>query len=245
MSHPFFSFAPPFVSFSPSHFWTLTAFVALLGLVVKFGRELNDHQNLLLGRVIALFLSFTVVVFSFIHSANGLFNIEVDLPLSICNLFAFIAPLLFWNPNRRRLEVIYFLVMSGTFQAMLTPDLYADFPSYGFFKYWIVHGGLVILVLHHVLSFNLLPEPRGMLRAFVWLNVYLLSLVLINLWLNANYFYMMEKPLNPSILDYFGPWPIYIFTAEVLALAFFAVAYVPIFVAKKYFLNPATINQHP
>ena len=81
-----------------------------------------------------------------------------------------------------------------------------------------------------------------MLRTFGWLNIYLLALVPINLWLGANYFYMMEKPLNPSILDYFGPWPIYILVCEVLAMAFFALAYVPIVIAKKYFWNTATIS---
>ena len=143
MDHPFFSFDIPFASFSPSHWWTLGVFVLILALTIRVGQKLSPAQNLWLGRAIAIFLSITVVVFSWIHSANGLFNYKVDLPLSICNLFALLAPLLFWQPNFRRFEVIYFLVLCGTFQAMLTPDLYAGFPSYGFFKYWIVISKLV------------------------------------------------------------------------------------------------------
>jgi uncharacterized membrane protein YwaF len=84
-----------------------------------------------------------------------------------------------------------------------------------------------------------------MITTFIWLNVYLLSLIPLNLWLDANYFYIMEKPINPSILDYFGPWPVYILAAEALAFVFFAIAYVPIAVAKKYFINPATIQSQP
>lgn len=242
MEHSFFSFDIPFESFSNSHYLTLIVFLLLLLLVIRLGKSLSAQQNLWLGRGMSLFLSLTVVIFSWIHWTNGLFNYRVDLPLSICNLFAFTAPLLFWNPSYRRFEVVYFMVLSGTLQAMITPDLYAGFPSYGFFKYWIVHGGLVLIVVHYLLSFNLIPEPRSMLRTFGWLNIYLLALVPINLWLGANYFYMMEKPLNPSILDYFGPWPIYILVCEVLAMAFFALAYVPIVIAKKYFWNTATIS---
>ncbi len=242
MDHPFFSFDIPFESFGDSHYLTLAVFLLLLLLVVRIGRSLTAEQNLWLGRGFSIFLSLTVLLFSWIHSANGLFDYRVDLPLSICNLFALSAPLLFWNPSYRRFEVIYFMVLSGTFQAMLTPDLYAGFPSYGFFKYWIVHGGLVLMVAHYLLSFNLIPEPRSMVRTFMWLNIYLLALVPVNLLLGSNYFYMMQKPINPSILDYFGPWPIYILVCEVLAMAFFALAYVPIFVAKKYFWNPATIT---
>ena len=242
MDHPFFSFNIPFASFSSSHWCTLAVFVGLLALVIKLGQKLSGGQNLWLGRGIAVFLTITVLIFSWIHSYNGLFNHKVDLPLSICNLFALLAPLLFWHPNFRRFEIIYFLVLCGTFQAMLTPDLYAGFPSYGFFKYWIVHGGLVILVIHHLLAFKLIPEAKSMLRTFVWLNIYLLALIPINLGLDANYLYMMSKPINPSILDYFGPWPFYILVCEVLAIGFFAVAYVPIFVGKKYFSGAATIG---
>ena len=102
MDHPFFSFDIPFASFSPLHWWTLVAFAGILLLIVNVGRRLSAQQNLWLGRAIALFLSVTVVIFSWIHSWNGLFNYKVDLPLSICNLFALLAPLLFWQPNFRR-----------------------------------------------------------------------------------------------------------------------------------------------
>ena len=241
MDHLFFSFDIPFQSFSTDHWWALCAFFVFLSLVIKIHGSLSKAQNLWLARSIGIFLSATVLLFSWIHWANGLFNYRVDLPLSICNLFALLAPLLFWQPNFKRFEVIYFLVICGTFQAMLTPDLYAGFPSYGFFKYWIVHGGLVILVIHHLLAFNLVPRAVGMLRTFVWLNGYLVLLIPLNLWLGSNYFYLMEKPINPSILDYFGPWPMYVLICELLAMGFFAVAYVPIIVGKKYVARTTTI----
>ena len=241
MDHLFFSFDIPFKSFSTDHGWALGAFIVSLSLIIKISGNLSKAQNLWLGRVIAIFLSATVLLFSWIHWVNGLFNYRVDLPLSICNLFALLAPILFWHPNFKRFEVIYFLVICGTLQAMLTPDLYAGFPSYGFFKYWIVHGGLVTLVIHHLLAFNLVPRAEGMLRTFFWLNGYLVLLIPLNLWLGSNYFYLMEKPINPSILDYFGPWPMYVLVCELLAIGFFAVAYVPIIVGQKYVGRTTTI----
>jgi hypothetical integral membrane protein (TIGR02206 family) len=238
----FFRVDIPFTSFSLSHWLVLVVFVFLLATIVLLGRNLTRQQNLLLARALSVFMSASVVIWAVLHLVFDRFNVAVDLPLSLCNLFALIAPLLFWNPDHRRFEVIYFMVMCGTFQAIITPDLYVGFPGYGFFKYWIVHIGLVLVVVHYLLVFRLYPRPQDMITSFVWLNIYLLSLVPVNLWLDANYFYMMEKPINPSILDYFGPWPVYILVSEALAFVFFAVAYVPIAVAKKYFINPATIH---
>lgn len=241
----FFSVDIPFESFSPSHMATLVVFAFLLAAIVFAGKRLNNQQNLFLGRLLSLFMSASVLVWAGLHVFYDRFNIAVDLPLSLCNLFAFLAPLLFWNPDHRRFEVIYFMVMCGTFQAIITPDLYVGFPGYGFFKYWIVHMGLVLVVIHYLLVFRLYPRPKAMIATFIWLNVYLLSLIPVNIWLDANYFYLMEKPINPSILDFFGPWPFYILASEALAFVFFAIAYVPIAVAKKYFINPATISQMP
>tara|TARA_B110000046_G_scaffold186044_1_gene231798 strand:+ start:15148 stop:15894 length:747 start_codon:yes stop_codon:yes gene_type:complete len=241
----FFSVDIPFESFSQSHWVTLAVFVFMLVAVIVAGKRLTTEQNLRLGRSLSVFMSVSVVIWAGLHLLYDRFNIAVDLPLSLCNLFAFLAPLLFWNPDQRRFEVVYFMVMCGTFQAILTPDLYVGFPGYGFFKYWIVHMGLVLVVVHYLLAFRLYPRPRAMITTFIWLNVYLLSLIPLNLWLDANYFYIMEKPINPSILDYFGPWPVYILAAEALAFVFFAIAYVPIAVAKKYFINPATIQSQP
>ena len=65
-------------------------------------------------------------------------------------------------------------------------------------------------------------------------NAYVALLIPINYLLNANYFYLMSKPINPSILDFFGPWPVYILVAETLVIGFFALAMIPVFLAKKF-----------
>lgn len=224
----------PFNSFSQTHIFTILFSLALLISLIIAGRRLSQSQNLFIGRCIAVFLSLTVIIFMALHMHFDRFDSSVDLPLSICNLFAFLAPLLFWNPNAKRFEVIYFAVMSGTFQAIITPDLYVGFPTYGFFKYWICHVGLVILVIHYLLSFQLRPRAKGILITFAWLNIYLLAIIPINLLLDANYFYLMKKPINPSILDLFGPWPTYLLVSEVLAMAFFTVAYLPVIWINRY-----------
>jgi uncharacterized membrane protein YwaF len=35
-------------------------------------------------------------------------------------------------------------------------------------------------------------------------------------------------------LDFFGPWPVYILVAEILVMGFFAIAMIPVFMAKKF-----------
>lgn len=235
----FTSIEPPFEPFAEQHFAALIVFAAALAAALWCARMQSYQQNLTLTRTVALFLFLTVLVWSAIKLHFQRFDLLVDLPLSLCNLFAAIAPLLFWQPSQRRHEVLYYLVMAGTLQAMVTPDLYVGFPSNEFFKYWIVHGGLVILVIHQIAAFRVYPRWQGIVVTFVWLNIYAAVLYPINRLIDANYFYLVAKPGSASVLDLFGPWPTYILVAELVAMLFFAVFYLPIWWIKKSSLQTA------
>jgi hypothetical integral membrane protein (TIGR02206 family) len=235
----FFRSDIPFFAYGLSHSIVLLISLFLLAAIFIARKKLSYHQNLLLGRYFSVFLAITVVVYTIFEMALGRFTIAEDLPLSTCNLFCILAPWMFWRPKYNYFVVVYFLVMAGTLQAVITPDLYRGFPSYGFFKYWITHVGLVLLVIHYLVCFELYPTAKSMLIAFAWLNIYVLLLMPINYLLDANYFYLMAKPINPSVLDYFGPWPIYILVAELLVMGFFAIAMLPVILVKRLASNRA------
>ncbi len=242
IDHQFFSDSIVFSPFNQSHFYAVFTSVLLLVSVVVVAKRLDYRQNLLVCRSLSLLLCATVMLWSLVHVKFGRFSAVESLPLSICNLFSLIAPLLFWIPNQKRFEVIYYFVFSGTLQAIITPDPSSGYPSYSFFKYWIVHCGLIIIVTHYLVAFKLYPSVQGIWRAFLWLNLYLLCVFPVNWLLDANYFYLMHKPEVPSLLDFFGPWPIYLIVTEVLVMLFFAVSYLPIFAARKLASKQGTIG---
>jgi hypothetical integral membrane protein (TIGR02206 family) len=230
----FFSNEIPFIAYGDSHLVVMFFSLLLLALILIASKKLSSEKNLLFSRCLTLILALSVVVYTIFELALGRFSIVEDLPLSLCNLFALVAPFALWNPKQKYFEPIYFLVMAGTFQAIVTPDLYYDYPAYEFFKYWITHVGLVLLMIHCMVCFALYPTAMGILKTFGWLNVYVVMLFPINQLLDANYFYLIAKPINPSVLDFFGPWPVYILVAEILAMGFFAIALVPVYLAKKF-----------
>jgi hypothetical integral membrane protein (TIGR02206 family) len=165
--------------------------------------------------------------------AIGDFDPALDIPLGLCPLLGVIIPFAIWNPRKRVQEVLYFFVLAGTVQAVLTPDLPEAFPHYGFFRYWIYHIGLVVTVIHITTTLGFIPEKGSMWRAFGWLQVYAVAIFIINGIFGTNYFYLAEKPPTPTLLDYLGPWPYYIIFAEVLAIGLLLLVYLPVFIVRR------------
>ena len=106
-----------------------------------------------------------------------------------------------------------------------TPDIVEDFPHFHYFRYFAGHHLLVVAIIYAVVVFKLKPTLISLKKAFIALNVFLVIALFANLILDANYFWIMEKPPAGSLLDYMGPWPWYILTGEFVALAHFILAY--------------------
>lgn len=205
------------------------ALMAILsfGLPLFANRFFNHEQKVLLSRVMAVTISFWVVLYDIILIYLGKFNYKTDLPLDICNLMGVLLPFLMWTPNKKVFKYLYFLILSGTLQAVFTPHLYNGFPNFIFLKYWFVHSGLIVYIIYIAGAFKYKVSLKDLWRAFLVIQLYVFAMFGINALLGANYVYIMHKPPTASALDYLGPWPWYILVCEGIALVLFFIVWLP------------------
>lgn len=148
------------------------------------------------------------------------------LPLHICGVVAFIVAFALLRRNQTLYEVSYFWGLVGTLNAIITPQLWVDFPSYRFFQYFIAHDGIVVSVLFATWGLRMRPTFKGLLRSFLLVNLYVVAIAGVNLLLKSNYMFICEPPHTKSPF-FFAPWPWYIPILDGVAFVFFCVVYSP------------------
>jgi len=214
----------------------LCAIVLAIFLFRFSKRSLDRKDQERLIHWIAILISMTVVSFHVYKISLGNYNIKTDLPLYLCSLLGLIIPVFTFYKKKWMFEILLFWIIAGTTQAIITPDIPIGFPSFEFFRYWIVHLGLVILILYFVIVLNHKPSLKSVFKSFLALQVYVAMMVFVNYVLDANYFYLNQKPESATLLDHFGDWPYYIVVSQLILIPYFLLIYLPFHLSKKRFL---------
>lgn len=207
----------------------------LSGLVaIRYAkRNLNVNSQHRFIHLIAIGISLTVLSFHLHKLIFEDYNIQKDLPLYLCSLLAILIPLFTFYRKFWMYEILVFWIIAGTLQAVITPDIASGFPTFDYVRYWVVHLGLLLVISYATVIFKMTPNFRSVFKSFFALQLYFLLVLAVNYLLNANYFYLSQKPKSASLLDYFGDWPYYIIVVQLILVPYFLIIYLPFYLYQK------------
>jgi len=226
---------PPFIRFAPSHlaviFLSLFLFIYIPYRITSNPKALwiNIFSQSLGILLIGNEVGWVIYKLSLGHTYWAEF-----MPFELCTINAYLlCILLISRPSYAIFEVVYFWAMAGTVQGLVTPRLFAGYPHYLFFEYFITHTGVILAVLVLIFHYKWELTWRSLWRAFLWLQVPALINLVFDFTFEVNYMFMRELPKVPSVMDYFGQWPWYIFACEAFGLASFIFYLLPFLLLKK------------
>ncbi|MFD1614764.1 YwaF family protein [Gelatiniphilus marinus] len=219
---------------SLEHILPILFSVVFCVVFIKYSkRKLSNKQQEKALHIFGCLVSFIVIAFHLYYISLGSYNVTTDLPLNLCSLVTLLIPVFTYYRKFWMFEIVLFWVIAGTTQGILTPDIPEGFPALDYFRYWTVHLGLLIVVFYAIFVFKMKPSFKSVLKSFFALQLYFISMVIINYVLDANYFYLNKKPESASILDYFGEWPMYIIVVQIIIIPYFLLIYLPFYLVER------------
>jgi len=204
--------------------WAVLIFMLAAGLMFVFRarRIRNIADDRFLCFILALSLLTNEVVSLTVRSiSQGV----LILPLHLCDFALLFLVWSLFTKNTWTGEIAFFWGLAGSFQAVLTPDLREGFPSFPWASFFFGHCGVVLGAVYLLARSYTKVTVVSVWRAWLFTNLYALVIGFVNWRLGTNFGYLARKPEHPSLLDYLGPWPYYIFWAELVALGLFFLCY--------------------
>lgn len=213
--------------FGPAHLAILAAIPVLGGALALAHRKLpRAGTGLRLGLAVTLLLN-SILLYGW-RIETHLLSFPNGLPLELCDLSLFLTIVSLFTLKPLLFDLAYYWALAGASMALLTPNIDSPLASFSTVEFFTAHGLTVAAVLYLVWSGQARPRRWSVARAMIGINVVALFDGPFDYFFGTDYFFLRAKPANPSLLDYLGPWPVYIVATEGVALLLFLLLYWPV-----------------
>ncbi|MBS0191541.1 MAG: TIGR02206 family membrane protein [Phycisphaerales bacterium] len=202
-----------FSPFTVSHAIVLVLFSVCTGLICSSLASRSDpvrrRAEIALG---GIFLA--------ISSAYGVWwllpgNLDISrsLPLHVCDILSFIAPLALLTRNRRMTHIVLFCGLAFCTQAFIKP-LSGPGPASPdkwpqFWGFWLTHCLIVFTSIYALWIWQIRPNTRDLWFVSRVMYVYVLAAFVLDAFFGWNYAYVGRgTQTGETLADGLGPWPI-------------------------------------
>jgi hypothetical integral membrane protein (TIGR02206 family) len=210
------------------------AYAVSVGIAVCVGaglcvaaRRHPGRWTLWAGRSLGVVLAVGMLVWQIDQVARHTWTVEADLPFNLCDTALLVAAVACWSQLILLVELTYFWGLAGTFQAVITPNLYSHFPHLGFLAYVVEHLGILVAAVFLVVGLRISPRRGTAPKVFAITAAFTAAVGSIDAATGSNYMFLRSRPSAWSLLSVLGPWPWYIFSAAGLAIVFLIVLDAP------------------
>lgn len=218
----------PFQPFTPAHFATLCIGSAMVAGLIWVARRSKRWERVVSLILVCLnFLAFPMAWIAWRDYPRSLDNI---LPFHLCDLAAIVAGCALLTRKPILLTLTYFWGIAATTQALVTPAITVGPPHLPFYHFFVQHFAIVAAALYIPIVLKWRPSTpwwRTPLVVFAISLAYQGAALVLNSLLGTNFAFASRPPANPSLIDHLGPWPVYLFAMQFLALCLFFVLILP------------------
>ncbi|MFN4872826.1 MAG: TIGR02206 family membrane protein [Akkermansiaceae bacterium] len=217
-----------FQPFTSVHFITLAIGFVIIGMLIVLARRSEKSQRIITALLaFCNLVSYPFALYAWREYPHSLDNL---LPFHLCDLAAIVAGFALVTRRPILLTLTYFWGLAATTQALITPALSIGPPELPFIHFFFQHFVIVAAALYIPIVLKWRPKQPWWKSPIIVLAIsigYQATALLINAILKTNFAFVSDFPDNPSLIDHLGPWPVYLFAMQGLALIFFLLLALP------------------
>jgi hypothetical integral membrane protein (TIGR02206 family) len=207
-----------FEMFSVSHFVIIALLILGSFFIFLFKDKLKDKKWRRAEVAVGISLIVIEVSYHLWMVVNDMWDVSHGIPLELCSISLILSVLLLLTRKKVIYEILLFTALLGASQAIFTPLLNFDFPHFRFFHFFYTHLMMIWVVFYFTWVQGYRPTIWSVVKLFVFLNVLMPIIMLINKAVDGNYMFLSHKPNSASLLNLLGPYPWYILSMEFLLI---------------------------
>ena len=223
---------PAFEVFGTQHLVTLLLCAAVIYLYPKFFQNKDEAKQILGGKILAGIMILHMITQPIYDVLLFELPWKEEFPLHMCDfsMLAMIVYLLKQNAPKILFHCAYFWGICGATMAMATPDLEYGFPHGEYSPFFWGHSLILLAVFYVLMVRKERPILKDILKVVGVTLVLLIFVYIANLLIGppANYWYLVARPVDGTLMDYFPDPPLHLIGTIPLAILLFYVAYLPL-----------------
>jgi len=223
---------PAFEVFGTQHLVTLLLCAAVIYLYPKFFQNKDEAKQILGGKILAGIMILHMITQPIYDVLLFELPWKEEFPLHMCDfsMLAMIVYLLKQNAPKILFHCAYFWGICGATMAMATPDLEYGFPHGEYSPFFWGHSLILLAVFYVLMVRKERPILKDILKVVGVTLVLLIFVYIANLLIGppANYWYLVDRPVEGTLMDYFPDPPLHLIGTIPLAILLFYIAYLPL-----------------
>jgi len=223
---------PAFEVFGTQHLVTLLLCAAVIYLYPKFFQNKDEAKQILGGKILAGIMILHMITQPIYDVLLFELPWKEEFPLHMCDfsMLAMIVYLLKQNAPKILFHCAYFWGICGATMAMATPDLEYGFPHGEYSPFFWGHSLILLAVFYVLMVRKERPILKDILKVVGVTLVLLIFVYIANLLIGppANYWYLVVRPVDGTLMDYFPDPPLHLIGTIPLAILLFYIAYLPL-----------------
>ena len=223
---------PAFEVFGTQHLVTLLLCAAVIYLYPKFFQNKDEAKQILGGKILAGIMILHMITQPIYDVLLFELPWKEEFPLHMCDfsMLAMIVYLLKQNAPKILFHCAYFWGICGATMAMATPDLEYGFPHGAYSPFFWGHSLILLAVFYVLMVRKERPILKDISKVIGVTLVLLIFVYIANLLIGppANYWYLVARPVDGTLMDYFPDPPLHLIGTIPLAIFLFYIAYLPL-----------------